>query len=425
MKIFYLTDIKFIKLRYFGFLNLDFVYLLLLFFLPHFLFVFMGLSSLALGLLLASCFCFLSSYKSINLYCFNNKERIFLCTAGALLFFYGFLGFWTTSQFKPLLSLFIVLLFFLVFYLYRRFSLYKFEDLYKNIFFLFLIILFFGWISIFFDLEFMNYTSFSRPVFPFSEPSHYALTLGVLSVSLVSVSSILISFFIVLNIFLLALLFPNLTMLVYFFLCFSILSLRFNFIYIIYAALCSLLVTMVALPVGRYAYFFDRLSLLSSDNLSVLVWIQGWELAYVNFVETGGLGLGFNSLGLSSTVISSVTTKILKLHGSFLNVQDGGFLASKFIAEFGIVGLFCSICYFFWIIHFFGIIKKMYRLISLNIDHELLAEFKKYIVIISFIFSFSVEFFFRGYGYFSPNLVLALASIWYILRNKLKLPTIL
>jgi len=99
-------------------------------------------------------------------------------------------------------------------------------------------------------------------------------------------------------------------------------------------------------------YFKSRLTLDGLDNLTTLVFLQGWSLSYLNFFETTGLGLGFQMLGESGTKYSYFTDVIFKLTGGSLNVSDGGFFAAKLIAEFGVVGVITVFLYLFFYVIF-------------------------------------------------------------------------
>jgi hypothetical protein len=412
--------------KLYGFFTLTNIELLSILFLinvvPSFLFVYLNLSSLALGLTLSAFILYFYDFNYISSHRFRKTEKILLWFVFCLLVCYGCLGLFLTGANKPFFSLIIIICFILPFSIYKRLSLVDYNSMYSVFVVLTFLLAIFGWYSVFFDVKVMNYGTLNRGVFPFSEPSHYALSFGVLAVSLVSVSSNLISIILILNCFVFALAYPSLVFLFFSFLGTLLFVLRFNFIFRFSIFLICALVFLCVII--KNEHFVSRVDFASLTNLSVLVWVQGWELAFVNFLDTHGVGLGFNSLGLPGTVFSTSTEKIYNLYKFNSNIYDGGFLASKLIAEFGFFGLSVVLLYVYWIMHFFLKINKMYKKISSldeNKNKSQLWIVKKDVLISTVLFTFSVEVFLRGYGYFSPGVVLAVSSFWYLSSTKKKL----
>ena len=117
-------------------------------------------------------------------------------------------------------------------------------------------------------------------------------------------------------------------------------------------------------------------------------------------------------LGNVSTITGNFTdliTPIIGGNGS-LNLEDGGFLSAKLIAEFGVIGIAIVISY---IIQIF---KILFKIRKLNQKIELDDMEKKQLILYGFIFSFLVEMFLRGYGYFSPCLLIVLTAYFSLLR---------
>lgn len=121
-------------------------------------------------------------------------------------------------------------------------------------------------------------------------------------------------------------------------------------------------ITIGDMPVQDY--IGDRLrGLLVSDtteayNLSSLVVLQGFELAYLSLTSSFGLGVGVGNLGLSAQVIDQSAYRglinALTDDGLDLNLRDGGMLASKIVGETGVLALG-----FFWLLkrHVEGVSK--------------------------------------------------------------------
>ena len=92
-------------------------------------------------------------------------------------------------------------------------------------------------------------------------------------------------------------------------------------------------------------YFSDRLKLTTdSDNLSVLVFVQGWQLAYNSLKETYGLGIGIQQLGFVKVETEAGDT-IIRLLGRNVNDTDAGLTFGKIVSEFGLLGVFLIIIY--------------------------------------------------------------------------------
>ena len=72
--------------------------------------------------------------------------------------------------------------------------------------------------------------------------------------------------------------------------------------------------------------------------LSGLVWINGWVMAYDNLVYSNFLGLGFNNMGINPNAGLSFPSHF-GYNYDILNAEDGSFLASKLVSEFGLIGV--------------------------------------------------------------------------------------
>lgn len=383
--------------------------LILLVFTPSITFVSLGASSLAPGLSISSIIIFacLSSFVFLRRFSFSS-----LIVCACILFF--LLGLPAISsafhdQFKPLISLGLL---FLVFVssiaLSIGMSITSYDSLSRGLTFFVCLLLCLGWFDIIFSYHFGAYALREKPVFPFSEQSHYALSVGLFAGPAFVRSNRTIKTLVIFNFLLQGFLFPNLSMLVFcgflgylFFIidkpkllfCISVLFLFFCF-YFFYIG---------ADFVSTEGYFSSRLNVSAeSQNLTTLVFLQGWEQAMIALKESNGLGVGFQMLGSESPgvfagVINSVT-------GDDLNREDGGLLVAKIIGEFGVFGILLS---FFYLFFFLKIALKCKLIYSSERESE-----KKKIIYYSFFIMFFVELFFRGYGYFSPGFVVFLASIF-------------
>ena len=146
----------------------------------------------------------------------------------------------------------------------------------------------------------------------------------------------------------------------------------------------------------------DRLDFEDPNNFSTLVFLSGWERAYLNFFDYNFLGVGFNQLGFEGK-IGFYQNKIAALGQPNLNLNDGGSLAPKLISELGILGI---ITVFIYLI---SLIKIVYQVKKYKLIYSYLDTFYISIFIMSFVFIFL-----RGSGYFSPSMFLLLSAIVYI-----------
>ena len=155
------------------------------------------------------------------------------------------------------------------------------------------------------------------------------------------------------------------------------------------------------------SYYTDRLVFSGTENLSTLVYLQGWQLIEESLNRSIGWGLGFQQLGLAEPN-SIAANKIFEMTNSYMNQKDGGFMLAKIVSEFGVVGFFLVVA--FLIIAFTAFIKL--RKVARN-DSKVDS-----VMIISccFVVSYLVELFIRGAGYFTPTTLMMLSSV-FILSN--------
>jgi hypothetical protein len=298
----------------------------------------------------------------------------------------------------------------------------SFLDAKKSLMLIIILLLGLGWFGYFSDFRFENYTRFRGSVFPFQEASHYALALGLLSAAYSFVGNRLLVIFITINLVLLSLLLPSLTLMI--FVSFSFLGLVSHFSKIFYTSIFVLSISYISELIhllSNYSnHFSGRLDFVTTKNLSTLSYLQGWTLAYDNFLNTTGLGLGFQMLGGVTTELNEYSYTIVSIKGdsSFSNINDGSFIAAKLIAEFGVFGLtvilFYLIYLFRWIILCNRFVLQHKNTINISAKNEL----GKKILAHSLIFSCFVEMFVRGSGYFSPTLLLCIAMLIYTIYEK-------
>ncbi|MCT7487107.1 hypothetical protein N5T98_10760 [Aliarcobacter cryaerophilus] len=377
------------------------VYILLLFLLlmNSFLLKILGLSSMTISTTTLVILVFLFSYYNLNH--FLKLQQYFRLTNFMLIMF-GFMiifligiynnFYYLNFDYPRFLFTYILLIFYIVaaFYISIVIKILNDFQLNKYIRYAYYILLLDGVISC------INYyLTASKNMILFMEPSHYALillpiTLFVYLQSARRISILLIPMSI-------ALMIQNLTLLVGL-ICFLTfqerknLTIKITFILLLFALVASFY---------DFSYFLTRLNFTENvSNLSTLVFLSGWEDAFINFKETYGLGLGINQLGIIGE--HGEFREILKSLGMpQLNLLDGGTTGSKIISECGIVGLI-FLLYYFRLLYFSSKFIKIKNLSN-----------KDYLMI-SFVITAFFELFLRGVGYFSPTMFMLLVSIFYL-----------
>lgn len=154
-------------------------------------------------------------------------------------------------------------------------------------------------------------------------------------------------------------------------------------------------------------YFLERLDFSADNqNLSTLVFLSGWERAYLSFTASYGFGVGFQQLGFVGPE-GELQIILQSLMGeSGLNAKDGGTLGSKLVAEMGFLGLILLLFYLYFSI----------RLAKKFLQRQIIGS--KNIFFLGVYLLFSMELFLRGMGYFSLLSFMFLSSFYWINRSR-------
>lgn len=251
------------------------------------------------------------------------------------------------------------------------------------------------------------FSGLNHPVFPFSEPSHYTLAYAQIASFVLPfikqrgrMMVLAISFFLALGL-------PNVTMLAVAFLLLLItVSIRMFFFFIL--ALFFAASYFLSIYPENFAYFTDRLINSDAENLSRLVYIQGWESLISANSVSNGIGIGFQNLGNEPPGVATEIIRVLT-NEIDLNRLDGGFLFAKVGGEFGVVGIIVGL--FLLSLSIFSGIRIRRELKSkLNINDAIS------IIPLCSTYMFLIELMVRGVGYFSPTLVLTVYFIHKAMR---------
>lgn len=236
---------------------------------------------------------------------------------------------------------------------------------------------------------FINNTFFiqSKSTLLFPEMSHFSIIFAPLLLFKVLTFKNTIHVYLSILISLtLALSLLNLTLLISTFLIMMIYSIKKTFLFF----LIPLVIVALFFDIGDFQYFIDRIPTSDTQNLSALVFLSGWERAFLSLIDSSFFGIGFNQLGFVGN-IGFFQSEIISLGLPKLNITDGGSLAPKIISELGIVGLAFILGYLFYLV------KAVYRVKKKSLIYSYLDTFYISIFIMSF-----VSLFIRSSGYFSP-----------------------
>jgi hypothetical protein len=160
-------------------------------------------------------------------------------------------------------------------------------------------------------------------------------------------------------------------------------------------------------------YYSSRLIQNDSENLSTLVWIQGWENSILMLKQTWGLGVGFQQFGiggLKGAATDAIAILRANEDNSTLNQLDGGTLGAKIIGEFGVFGVIAII----WLLK--NCIISFIRLKSRKIANLEPIE----IFYLCIMISFFVELFVRSMSYISNSMFFLILALTITDKNKLK-----
>jgi hypothetical protein len=241
----------------------------------------------------------------------------------------------------------------------------------------------------------------SSELFLFPEMSHFALIfLPLLCFKILTYKKEFNKYILIIFSLSLAIFVENLTLLIGTILVMAVYSLKKT----LFSILTPLLLIIFFAGIENFNYFTDRMTFTNPNNISTLVFLSGWERAYLNLFDYNFLGIGLNQLGLEGQM-GTYHEKIKFLGLPELNLKDGGSVAPKLISELGVLGIILICIYLFF---FFKII---YNIKKTNLKFNYLSTFYLSIYIMFF-----VNLFLRGTGYFSPIIFLFFSSIFYLMR---------
>lgn len=259
-------------------------------------------------------------------------------------------------------------------------------------------------------LRFSPFSPFSpetiyASLFIFSEPSHFVLSFLPFFLYMTVTVSPRMKMPLVLLGYAIAFLLQNLTIVVGITLVAVLVIPLRRFLFLSPIAALPVLFAVVNLD-----YYWSRVDLsIDSQNLSTMVYLSGWERAYLNFKDTLGLGVGFQQFGIIGSR-GEMMESIGKLLNMDSNLFDGGSVSSKFIGEFGFLGVTMLLAY----LVYFAKNARWLHEVSMS---EVAPRDCRRIFFLSCFVMYYIDFFVRGTGYFSSSGFLFIASLVWIRQS--------
>jgi hypothetical protein len=246
-------------------------------------------------------------------------------------------------------------------------------------------------------------SDYVKPVFPFAEPSHFALAFTPFLVYQCVRSSLPLRILWLIVALVLALLLESLSLVVA----------------VGVAAACCLpsILFVVGIAAASAAasyldisYYTDRLDFsIGTTNISTLVYIQGFELTGAALQRTAGWGIGFQQLGVVPLNVPT-SDLIYRLIRDDANLYDGGFTAAKLIAELGLVGIAVLVAYVYFAVRAGLALRRLSTSGGAGSAQQLFA--------LAAIVAPMIEFFVRGVGYFSGTLMLMITGLLIAMQER-------
>jgi hypothetical protein len=261
-------------------------------------------------------------------------------------------------------------------------------------------------------LNFGNYATFDYPVFPFAEPSHYAIAMLTCAVVYLTTNPTRNCWLLTcLVTTALALSFPNTTLAVAAMMLWAI-----GLPPLFFALATGLLAVGVFLfgNVEIFQYFVDRVSLTEeTTNTSALVYMQGLEAIGYVWDKKMILGLGFQALGSEPAGI--VADAIFSFNGEYKNRADGGFLLAKLLGEFGLLGAIVAFVFTAFALASYIKLNKHFRSGTSPLLRR--VESRDLLLLYGLSYTILLELYVRSFGYFSATLILAILANFSLLAR--------
>jgi len=371
-----------------------------------------GASSLGLGLFIWSSILIIIHLNLINSSIFFIKDNIIFYTIYLLLVVHFLITIiinnFSVNFDKSLYSIIILPILVLASYIFytkiKDIKDQKLNSVLHFILFNFLLILLFSffWESPFFKVN-------AKAIIFFAEPSHLAVIFApfflysILTLDEVRKRFLIIIVFIIITIINNATLFIVFTFGIALYLIINFKSIKLIKSLLIVIIFSLILVINIDVDIS---YYKDRFIYDSNNlNMSLLVYLAGWERALSIMVDHSPIGVGFQQFGYEP-LKGYFFAKLVSVGGGGLNIYDGATLGSKIIGEFGLVGL----CFLFIYVYYF-----FNKILTILINSEKNTNVTIFFACVYL--SFSIYLFVRGMGYFSELPFLFLSSLIFFMSK--------
>lgn len=245
-------------------------------------------------------------------------------------------------------------------------------------------------------------TAWHSPVFPFSEPSAFALVfIPTLMYASVSTQGATRLGFVLFGLACSALI-QNLTLAVG---CMLVAAVSLQ------ARALVLLGLPLAIGVAQLdlSYFAARVDFSGEvQNLSNLFYVQGWQMIQESLERSNGFGIGFQQLGVHGTQVAAAELLSKHYGGDEVNVLGSLFVFAKLGSEFGLFGFLLTLAYVVFAV------RTIFALRRTTVGHVRvppLVTLARCVVV-----AYLIELFVRSAGYFTGTALMLVASLW-ILRQ--------
>jgi len=256
----------------------------------------------------------------------------------------------------------------------------------------------------------LGYNTFGYPtsVGFFIEASHYAWSFLPFLLYMVVLSSWRKKWFFLFMGFLISIILNSLTLLVGI-TAIAIFALRLRQLVFLSITAIAISIPMVAMDYIDIGYYLERLDFGAEvPNLSLMVFMSGWERAYLNLIDFYGIGVGFQQFGfVRGEGELEIFEVFFSIGAAGLNLHDGSFIASKLISEFGILAVIVLVAY---LVYF---VKSVRWLHEVSINGGETVDCRKVFFLACFVMFF-IDLFIRGGGYFTSSGFLFMASLVWI-----------
>ena len=386
--------------------------LFILLFSPSFFYVALNASSMAVGVFFTTIYLLIVVQKKLPLLRVGAFPSLVLLVMFFLHFIVGLTTDFEGFSIKYLIS-FILIFFLLLCAAFLSLEIRKLNGF--DFFFIFkslsLLILFIGVIPLFWKFDILGYERYSKSIFPFAEPSHYAISVGSFLFTTGLFLSTPMKICLVVTVCLLGMFYPSLILLVVALIMVSLYSIKSTKNIFLLITSVSLIFLYLINFTDSLSYFIARLDFSqTTQNLTALVYLQGWQDMHIALYESNGFGLGFQKMG---TLPPGEYGKLIyQLAGEYKNRGDGGFLVSKIIGEFGVFGGVLVAAYLYKFVNSLTCIVRHIKLKTSNKAQRITGYYIATILGHSIIVIFFIEMFGRGYGYFSPGVFLFFVAIF-------------